>query len=83
MVTAKNTLADRGLPADLASILDYTDAESCSKSIDAVEKAVKAGIEAGVKSRLKGDAPMKKAPAPNPKDDMKKQIDDAVKKGFF
>lgn len=83
MATAKITLADKGLPGELADILDYTDAESCSKSIEAVEKAINAGVEAGIKTRLKGTDPMKKAPEKDASDDMKKQIDDAVKKGFF
>lgn len=83
MATAKITLADKGLPGELADILDYTDAESCSKSIEAVEKAINAGVEAGIKTRLKGTDPMKKAPGKDASDDMKKQIDDAVKKGFF
>lgn len=83
MATAKVTLADKGLPGELADILDYTDAEACSKSIEAVEKAINAGVEAGIKTRLKGTAPMKKAPEKDASNDMKKQIDDAVKKGFF
>ena len=83
MATAKNTLADKGLPLELADILDYSSAEACSKSIEAAEKAISAGIEAGIKTRLQGTAPMKKAPAEDAKDAMKKQINDAVRKGFF
>ena len=83
MATAKITLADKGLPGELADILDYTNAEACNKSIEAVEKAINAGVEAGVKARLKGGQPMKKAPERDATADLKKQIDDAVKNGFF
>jgi len=83
MATAKNTLADRGLPSDLAEILDYTDADACSRSIDTVEKAVRAGIEAGVKARIQGSAPIKKAPESAHEDAMKKTVYDAVKHGLF
>ena len=36
MAEAKNTLAEKKLPAGLAEVLNYTNAESCNKSIDAV-----------------------------------------------
>ena len=83
MATAKIALADKGLPGELADILDYTNAEACNKSIEAVEKAINAGVEAGVKARLKGGQPMKKAPEKDATADLKKQLDDAVKNGFF
>lgn len=55
--TALETLAEKGMPKELAEILNYTDAESTSKSIEAVEKAFRAAVEAGVNERLKGGAP--------------------------
>ena len=83
MATAKNTLADKGIPQGLAEILVYTDAEACNKSIDAVSKAFSAAVEAAVKDRLKGGDPMKKADAPASEEDlMKKKVREAVAKGW-
>ena len=62
MAEAKNTLAEKKLPAGLAEVLNYTDAETCNKSIAAVEKTFQAAVEAAVQERLKGGEPMKKAP---------------------
>lgn len=60
--TAKVTLADKKLPVELADVLVYSDADSCSGSIEVVEKAFQAAIEAAVEERLKGGDPLKKAP---------------------
>lgn len=54
--TAKDILADRGLPIELFATLDYSDAETCNKSIDAVEKAFKAAVENAVDERIKASA---------------------------
>lgn len=62
MAEAKNTLAEKKLPAGLAEVLNYTNAESCNKSIDAVEKAFQAAVEAAVQERLKGGEPPKTPP---------------------
>lgn len=58
---AKNTLTSKGLPIELADVLVYTDADACNASIEAVEKAFTAAVQAAVNEKLKGDAP-KKAP---------------------
>lgn len=60
MAEAKNTLSEKGLSVDLADVLNYSDAESCNKSIDLVEKAFKKAVEAAVNERLKGGEPLKK-----------------------
>lgn len=73
MAEAKNTLAEKKLPAGLAEVLNYTDAETCNKSIDAVEKAFQAAVEAAVQERLKGGEPPKTPP--NTGDDMAKQVE--------
>lgn len=73
MAEAKNTLAEKKLPAGLAEVLNYTNAESCNKSIDAVEKAFQAAVEAAVQERLKGGEPLKTPP--NTGDDMAKQVE--------
>jgi len=51
---AASTLAEKGLPNELLNSLSYTDAESCNKSIEAVEAAFRAAVQAGVEDRLKG-----------------------------
>lgn len=62
MAEAKNTLADKNLPAELAEVLNYTDADACNKSIETVEKAFNKAVEAAVEEKLKGGKPPKKAP---------------------
>lgn len=59
---AKDMLADKGLPIELAEILDYKDAETCSGSIEAVSKAFQSAVEKAVENRIKGGEPIKKAP---------------------
>lgn len=71
---AKNTLAEKKLPAGLAEILNYVDADSCNKSIAAVEKAFREAVEAGVQDKLKGGAPQKKAPGTDGAD-LAKQVE--------
>lgn len=61
MAEAKNTLVEKKLPVELAEVLNYTDADSCNKSIAAVEKAFQETVEAAVQERLKGGVPPKKA----------------------
>lgn len=63
MAEAKNTLAGKKLPVSLAEVLNYTDADTCSKSIEAVESAFNEALESAVEERLKGGKPPKKAPA--------------------
>lgn len=55
--TALETLAEKGLPKQLADLINYTDADSTSKSIESVEKVFRESVEAAVNERLKGDAP--------------------------
>lgn len=62
---AKVQLADKGIPTELAEILNLTDADTCKKSIETVEKVFQSAVEKAVEERLKGKAPMKKAPASN------------------
>ena len=54
--TAYETLAEKGLPKDLADILDYADAESCNKSIESVEKAFQLAVEKAVNEKLRGSS---------------------------
>lgn len=73
---AKNTLAEKGLPAELAEVLNYSDADSCKQSISAVEKAFQKSVEKAVEEKLKGGQPPK-----NPQDqgsDLQKEIEKAM-----
>lgn len=74
MAEAKNTLVEKKLPAGLAEVLNYTDADSCKKSIETVERAFQAAVQEAVEERLKGGKPPKKAPGSDP-DDMAKQVE--------
>lgn len=67
---AKLQLADKGIPTELAEILNLADAESCKRSIETVEKAFQSSVEKAVDERLKGGKPMKKA-----KDDVPSEAD--------
>lgn len=59
MAGAKAELAEKGLPTELASLLDYSDKDACDNSIEAVSKAFSASVEAAVNAKLKqsGGAP--------------------------
>lgn len=54
--TAYETLAEKGLPKELAEVLNYTDAESCTKSIEVVEKAFQNAVEKRVNDQLRGSS---------------------------
>ena len=51
---AYETLAEKGLPKDLIDILNYSDAEACNKSIEAVEKAFQSAVEKAINEKLRG-----------------------------
>ncbi len=74
--TAKETLIEKGLPTSLSSVLDYTDAEKCNASIEAVETAFKEAVEKAVEDKLKGGKPPKKADGEN------KTLEDQVMKAM-
>ena len=59
--TAKEQLAEKGLPLSLADVLNYSSAEACAASIDAVGKAFQEAVEKAVTERLAGGKPPKKA----------------------
>lgn len=54
---ALETLAQKQLPAELAQVLDYTDAEHCSASIEALSKAVARAVQQGVEARVAASTP--------------------------
>lgn len=59
MAEAKNTLAEKKLPVELADVLNYTDADACKKSMEAVETAFQKAVEEAVEKKLKGGNPPK------------------------
>lgn len=59
--TAKEQLAEKRLPLSLADVLNYSSAEACAASIDAVGKAFQEAVEKAVEERLSGGKPPKKA----------------------
>lgn len=74
---AKNTLAEKKLPVSLAEVLNYSNADACKQSIEAVEKAFKEAVEASVEEWLKGDKPPKKAPSRDDTD-LAKQVENLM-----
>ena len=77
MAEAKNTLAEKKLPVGLAEVLNYADADSCNKSMAAVEKAFQEAVQAAVEEKLKGGTPPKKAPSDEGKD-LAQQVEDLM-----
>ena len=77
MAEAKNTLAEKKLPVGLAEVLNYGDADSCNKSMAAVEKAFQEAVQAAVEEKLKGGTPPKKAPSEDEKD-LAKQVENLM-----
>ncbi len=78
MAEAKNTLASDGLPQELAEVLDYTDADTCKKSMDTVKKAFQKAVEAAVEEKLKGGKPPKRATETKDEDILKQQVYNAM-----
>lgn len=61
MAEAKNNLASDGLPQELAEVLDYSDADTCKKSMEKVKEVFQRAVETAVEEKLKGGKPPKKA----------------------
>ena len=78
MAEAKNTLTSDGLPVELAEVLDYTDADSCKKSMQTVKDTFQKAVEAAVDEKLKGDKPPKKATETGGQDNLEKQVYNAM-----
>lgn len=74
MAEAKNTLASDGLPQELAEVLDYSDADTCKKSMEKVKEVFQRAVENAVEEKLKGGKPPKKAPG----GDAQKALEDQV-----
>lgn len=74
MAEAKNTLASDGLPQELAEVLNYTDADSCKKSMEKVKAVFQKAVETAVEEKLKGGKPPKKAPGTDPQKTQEQQV---------
>lgn len=54
---AISQLAEKGLPQELSTCLNYDSAEACKTSLEAVEKAFSAAVEKAVNDKLRGNPP--------------------------
>ena len=74
MAEAKNTLASDGLPQELAEVLDYSDADTCKKSMEKVKEVFQRAVETAVEDKLKGGKPPKKAPGGDAQKALEEQV---------
>ena len=58
---AYETLAEKNLPKELIDTLNFSDAETCNASIEAVEKAFQNAVKKAVDDRLRSKPPVKPA----------------------
>lgn len=58
---ARTELADRKMPDGFVDLLNYTDRDSCMKSIDTLQQAFQKAVQEAVNEKLKGSAPPKDA----------------------
>ena len=54
---AREALAARGLPGELAGVLDYSGQEALDASLDSAERAFRAAVQRGMEQRLRGEPP--------------------------
>lgn len=54
---ALEDLAAKQMPAELADLLDYTDADACSESIKKIKGVWQKAVQKGVETRVAGSAP--------------------------
>ena len=76
MATAKVTLAEGGFPAELASLLDYSDADTVQATLKTVTETYSGAVKAGVDARLKGGKPPTEAK--NNNEDQMKALNDSI-----
>ena len=74
MAEAKNTLASDGLPQELAEVLDYSDADTCKKSMEKVKEVFQRAVETAVEEKLKGGKPPKKTPGGDAQKALEEQV---------
>lgn len=59
---AKAMLSERGLPIELVSVVDLSNAEAVTESVASIQKTWEDAVQKGVSERMKGSAPIKTAP---------------------
>ena len=59
---AKAMLSERGLPVELVSVVDLSNAEAVTESVASIQKTWEGAVQKGVSERMKGSAPIKTAP---------------------
>lgn len=64
---AYETLAEKNIPKELADVLNYSDADACKASIEAVEKAFQSAVEKAVNEKLRSNNPPNSGRTPNVK----------------
>lgn len=77
MAEAKNTLTGKKIPIALAELLNYSDADSCNKSIEVLEKTFMEAVKEAVDVKIKGGIPPKKSQGDN--DTLEDKIAKAMK----
>ena len=55
-------LSERGLPVELVSVVDLSNAEAVTESVASIQKTWEDAVQKGVSDRMKGSAPIKTAP---------------------
>lgn len=63
---AKGALAAKGLSMDALELLNYTDKESCDKSVELLGRVVDAAVEMTRQQFMRGGPPLKRAPQAGP-----------------
>ena len=58
---ARSMLSERDLPVELVDVVNLTDADSVTESINAIQKSWEVAVQKGVSDRLKGSAPIRSA----------------------
>lgn len=76
MAEAKEILAEKKIPLELTAILDYSSAEACNTSIEAVALAFTKAVEAATEEKLIGGKSLKKAQGTG--NNIEKQMRDAM-----
>ena len=74
MAETKNNLASDELPQELAEVLDYSDADTCKKSMEKVKEVFQRAVETAVEEKLKGGKPPKKAPGGDAQKALEEQV---------
>lgn len=77
--TAKDSLASKGLPIDLAGIVDYSSEEACNNSIATIEETFRSAVEKAVDEKLKGSAPPKDASTEGSKSGKADEVEAQIK----